>query len=212
MAAILATRDSGSGWRSGRLLACASNRAVERTITSEVLAVSAEAWWKAASIVSVRMKVPDTRVTASATANAVPRRRPPCATAPRSRRNMSAPELLHVVYRPLGGGVEHLVHDLAVGQEHDPVGVGGGDGVVGDHHDRLAEAVDGPAHEGQQLAAGLGVEVAGRLVGEDDLGSGDEGAGGGDPLLLATGQLGRAVAEAVTQADHVDHGVEPGRV
>ena len=31
-----------------------------------------------------------------------------------------------------------LVDDAAVGEEQHPVGVGGGDRVVGDHHDRLA--------------------------------------------------------------------------
>ena len=40
------------------------------------------------------------------------------------------------------GSVE-LVDDAAVGEEHDPVGVRGRDRVVGDHHDRLAELVDG---------------------------------------------------------------------
>ena len=34
-----------------------------------------------------------------------------------------------------------------VGEEHDRVGVGGGDGVVGDHDDGLIEPVDGLAQE-----------------------------------------------------------------
>ena len=52
-----------------------------------------------------------------------------------------------LVEHRVGGGVVHLVDDPAVGQEHDAVGVGGGDRVVGDHHDGLAEVVDGRAHE-----------------------------------------------------------------
>ena len=48
------------------------------------------------------------------------------------------------------------------------VGVGGGDRVVGDHHDGLAQLVDGAAQEAEDLGAGAGVEVAGGLVGEDD--------------------------------------------
>ena len=36
-------------------------------------------------------------------------------------------------------GSRDLVDDLAVGEEHDAVGVAGGDRVVRDHHDRLAE-------------------------------------------------------------------------
>ena len=31
--------------------------------------------------------------------------------------------LLHAVEDPLGGGLEHLVDDAAVGEEDDPVGV-----------------------------------------------------------------------------------------
>src|SRR5215207_6488139 len=203
MARTLSTSDSGTGSRSGRLLAWAAKRAVERMMTSDV-PVSADARWNEASMVSVRMNVPETRVTASATASAVPKSRPPCAAAPRSRRNTSAAKVLHVVDRPLGGRLEHLVDDLAVGQEHDPVGVGGGHGVMRHHHDGLAEGVDGLAHEGQELAAGLGVEVARRLVGEDDLGPGDQGAGRRHPLLLTTGELRGPVPEAPTQADAVD--------
>ena len=76
----------------------------------------------------------------------------------------------------------------------DPVGVRGGDRVVGDHHDGLAELVDGLAHEVEDLGAGLRVEVAGRLVGEDDVGPAGQGPGHGDPLLLAARQLARAGA------------------
>src|SRR3954453_11334185 len=47
------------------------------------------------------------------------------------------PQALHPVQHALGGRLVHLVDDLAVGQEHDPVRVARGDRVVGDHHDRL---------------------------------------------------------------------------
>ena len=83
---------------------------------------------------------------------------------------------------------------------------------MGDHHDRLAELVDGAPHERQDLAAGRAVEVAGRLVGEDDRRSAGERAGDGDALLLATRQLARAVRQPVAQADRVDHVVDPRRV
>jgi hypothetical protein len=49
----------------------------------------ADALWKALSTVSVRMKVPETRVTARATARAVPNSRTPCDSAPRSSRLMA---------------------------------------------------------------------------------------------------------------------------
>ena len=47
------------------------------------------------------------------------------------------------------------------------------------------------------LFAILGVEVAGRLVGEDQLRSGHDGAGDGHPLLLTAGELLREVLGAV---------------
>ena len=109
----------------------------------------------------------------------------------------------------VGGRFEHLVDDLPVGEEDHPVGVGGGVGVVGDHDDGLAELAHRVAQETEHLGAGAGVEVAGRLVGEDDLGPGDQGPGAGDPLLLAAGQLAGPVPEPVAQADGVDDRVEP---
>src|SRR6266540_2698398 len=124
----------------------------------------------------------------------------------------SAPELLHQVEDLVGGGVGHLVNDLAVLEEQHVVGVGGGARVVGHHHDRLAELVDRAPQEAEQLGAGVGVEVAGGLVGKDDRGRGRQRPGGGDPLLLAAGELARPVAQAVTQADGVDHPVDPGAV
>ena len=56
------------------------------------------------------------------------------------------------------------------------------------------------AQEAQHLGAGARVEVAGRLVGEDDLGSAGERPGDGDPLLLAAGELARPVVQPVAQA------------
>ena len=102
--------------------------------------------------------------------------------------------------------------EAAVGQEQDAVGVGGGDRVVGDHDDGLAEVVDDVAQEGEDLAAGPRVERAGRLVGEDDLGPRDERAGDRDALLLAARELGGPVAQAVAEPDAVDDLVAPGPV
>ena len=82
---------------------------------------------------------------------------------------------------------------------------------MGDHHDRLAELVDGRAHEREDLAAGAAVEVAGRLVGEDQLRLRRQRPGDGDALLLAAGELARAVLEAVAEADGVDDRRAPTR-
>ena len=61
----------------------------------------------------------------------------------------------------------------------------------------------------EDLGAGAAVEVAGGLVGEDDLRPAGEGPGHGDALLLAAGELARAVLQAVAEADGVDDLVEP---
>jgi hypothetical protein len=58
----------------------------------------------------------------------------------------------------------------AVGEEHDPVRVGGRDRIVGDHDDGVAASVDDLAQEPQHLAAGGGAERPGGLVGEDHIG------------------------------------------
>ena len=107
------------------------------------------------------------------------------------------PKPFMLLEHALGGRVGHRVDDPAVGQEHDGVGVGGGDGVVGDHHDGLAHVVDGPPHEAEDLGAAARVEVAGGLVGEDHLGPAGQRPGHGHPLLLAARQLGRAVLQPV---------------
>ena len=54
------------------------------------------------------------------------------------------------------------------------------------------------------VAAGLGVEVAGRLVGEQDARPVDQGPGDGGPLHLAAGQLARPVLEPMAEADAVE--------
>ena len=63
---------------------------------------------------------------------------------------------------------------------------------------------DEAAEELHDRAAGAGVELAGRLVGEQEGGLIGEGAGDGDALLLAAGEFVRAVLRAVAEADHVE--------
>ena len=55
----------------------------------------------------------------------------------------SASERLDAVEDPGRVRAGHRVDDAAVGEEQHGVGVAGSDRVVGDHHDRLAEQVDG---------------------------------------------------------------------
>ena len=78
-----------------------------------------------------------------------------------------------------------------------------GDGVVvGDDHDGRPGPVELLDQVQDGLAGGL-VEVAGRLVGEDDGGPANEGAGDGDALALAARELGGTGMGAPGQADQL---------
>ena len=55
--------------------------------------------------------------------------------------------------------------------------------------------------QGHDLGAGLGVEVPGRLIGQQDGGPVDQRAGDGNALALAAGELVGFVMNAVSQAD-----------
>ena len=79
----------------------------------------------------------------------------------------------------------------------DAGGDGGAVGVVGDHDDGLAEFLVEPLEEFQDFFGAGRVEVSGVFVVEDDVGVGDDGAGDGDALFLAAGELAGEVVEAV---------------
>src|SRR5205085_8439169 len=93
---------------------------------------------------------------------------------------------------------------------------GGGLRVVGDHDDGLVEAVVHLLEHVQDDGRVLGVEVARGLVGEDEGGLRDDGAGEGHALLLAAGELQRLVVHLVFELEHAQDfapafGVEIGR-
>jgi hypothetical protein len=92
--------------------------------------------------------------------------------------------------------------------EDDPVGVAGGHRVVGDHDDGLVHLVHRSPQDGEHLGARPRVPVAGRLVGEDDLGAAGQRPGHGD-LLLAAGQLAWPVLQAVAYSQDVDDLADP---
>ena len=69
----------------------------------------------------------------------------------------------------------------------------GGVRIVRHHDDRLLELGVQPLQQSQDLLARLGVEIAGRLVGEQQRRVGDDGARDRDALLLAAGELARVV-------------------
>ena len=70
--------------------------------------------------------------------------------------------------------------------------------VRDEHQGRLAPALQAE-QQVDDLLAGLAVEVAGRLVGQDDLRARAQGAGDGDALLLAAGELRREMIGAMRQ-------------
>ena len=78
-----------------------------------------------------------------------------------------------------------VVEDVAVLDVDDPVGVDLQPGVVGDADHRRPVLLGRPPQEADHHLAVLAVERAGGLVREQQLGRLGEGAGDGDPLLLA---------------------------
>src|SRR5258705_3191477 len=76
-------------------------------------------------------------------------------------------------------------------------------GVVRHQHDRMARRMQ--LSEGlQYLTAGLGIEIARRLVGHEDRGFADERAGDRDALALAPRQLIGTVADAGRQPEPLE--------
>ena len=74
---------------------------------------------------------------------------------------------------------------------------------MSDHDDGDALVVELLKHA-HHLDGGLAVEVAGRLVREEDLGVVGQGAGDGDALLLAAGKLVWMMAGAVAEAHQIE--------
>src|SRR5205085_9050490 len=81
--------------------------------------------------------------------------------------------------------------------------------VVRDHDDGLAELANGAAQEVEDLSACTRVEVAGWLVGENDVGPRHQGSRHRHPLLLTTGELRWQMVEAVAHPHGVDDAIEP---
>src|ERR1051325_2015890 len=83
-------------------------------------------------------------------------------------------------------------HDGAVDDLDAALRASGDARVVGDEDDGLV--LRGELFEdGDDVAAGLRIEVAGRLVGEDERRIVDQSAGDGDSLALSAGELVRAM-------------------
>ena len=92
-----------------------------------------------------------------------------------------------------------------VADDQHAVGVGGRLRVVGDEHDRLVPLLARAPQRVEDLGAGRVVEVAGRLVGEEQRRAGHERTGDRDALLLAGRQLVGLVVLLAGQVDELDH-------
>ena len=77
-------------------------------------------------------------------------------------------------------------------------------GIVGDEDQGGAGLAIAREEEFKDLLAVDGIEVAGGLVGHDDGRFHDEGAGQGDALLFAAGELNRIMIDAVSQSDLIE--------
>ena len=100
---------------------------------------------------------------------------------------------------------QHILHDLTIEEVDDAVGKTRVALRVG-HHDNGGAFFVEVGEQVHHLAAIFRVEVARRLVGEDELGVGDHGAGDGHPLLLTARELLREVVFAVLDG-HARHDV-----
>src|SRR6185369_12166573 len=95
-----------------------------------------------------------------------------------------------------------IAGDFAVADVDYAVGVFGDVGLVGYDDDGVALGLE-LVEEGHDFDAGFGVEVASGLVGQDDAGAVDEGAGDGDALALSAGELVGLVVHAAVEVDVV---------
>ena len=86
-----------------------------------------------------------------------------------------------------------------IGDPDDPFGGPGDVGVMGDQNNGDAFLFVESPEKFQHFFTGLGVEVAGGLIGEQDGGIIDQGPGNGHPLLLPAGELRRFVVQAIPQ-------------
>ena len=122
--------------------------------------------------VSLKTRVPTTNETPMTMANVlISRRTLRPSRLLRAARNISPPPAARfraILDDAVPVGVAQLVDDPAVGQEHHAIGVRRRHRVVGHHHDGLAVVGGAAAEQVEHLGARLGVEVAGRLVGEHD--------------------------------------------
>src|SRR5262249_35382811 len=111
-----------------------------------------------------------------------------------ARRSARLPPMSRSAMRFAEPAVEHL----------DPAAAAGGQRRMGGDQQRGGAVRPGGVDQRvDDRGAGLGVEIAGRLVGQQQLWTARRGAGQRHPLLLAARQLAGIVGEPLPEADRV---------
>ena len=103
-----------------------------------------------------------------------------------------------------------VAHDPAVDEAQHPLGVRGDLVLVGDEHDRAPGGVE-PVDDGQHVRGARGVQVAGRLVGQQEAGLVTSARATRHPLLLTARQLGREVVHPVGEPHAAERRASPAR-
>src|SRR3954454_5991070 len=107
----------------------------------------------------------------------------------------------------VSGRATAFLEDPPVEHVDDPAREVGMRRRVGDHDHRRALLIELAEHP-HHLFAMSGVEVARRLIGQDQLGLTDQCASDRDALLLAAGQLSRTMLRAVRNPDLVEDSLD----
>ena len=118
---------------------------------------------------------------------------------PRSAATLTA-EALHHATSATGVGLRRIFDDPPVVQSHDAPAMTGDPGIVRDDDDRLAFGMQ-LAEQRHDFGGRAAVEIAGRLVGQQQLRSTHQRARDGHALPLAAGQLIRFVQQAIAEPD-----------
>src|SRR5438128_495999 len=148
----------------------------------------------------------DCVIPSTPTIAATPMLIPSAESAARSRR-MRSPRLASASRSPAARrevsctrGLPGVAVDATVHQFDASIHGAGHHRAVGDNNDGRAIAME-ISQELDDRDAGGTVEIAGRLIREDDLGPADDRASDGGPLALATRKLRRSMHQPMTEAD-----------
>src|SRR4051812_34157733 len=99
-----------------------------------------------------------------------------------------------------------IARDYTIADGYDSMSKFGDIGLMSDDDDGVAPGVKF-VEERHNLVSGLGVEITGRLVGQDDGGPIDEGPCNGHSLTLAARELVWLVHHACTEIDRLQDGL-----